>query len=156
MKILDLFKIPSETQTDNRIYLKNIIENLDLSSKDNKVLDTLSFGPISVRKSHQKQGYGKLIINYTLQKAKEMGYPFVLIAGNPNYYHRFGFESASKYDIYLEGMNQTEEADFFMIKVFDKEVVKQYKGVLKFAPCYIVDKEEFEKFDEEFKKKEGQ
>ena len=96
------------------------------------------------------------LVMITLQKAKEMGYPFVLIAGNPNYYHRFGFESASMYNIYLEGMNQAEEADFFMIKVFDKEVVKQYKGVLKFAPCYIVDKEEFEKFDEEFKKKEGQ
>ena len=141
---------------NNKIVASIFYSTSSITTNDNKVLDTLSFGPISVRKSHQKQGYGKLIINYTLQKAKEMGYPFVLIAGNPNYYHRFGFESASKYDIYLEGMNQTEEADFFMIKVFDKEVVKQYKGVLKFAPCYIVDKEEFEKFDEEFKKKEGQ
>lgn len=39
MEILELFKIPSEAHTDNRIYLKNIIENLDLSSKDNKVLE---------------------------------------------------------------------------------------------------------------------
>lgn len=141
---------------NNKIVASIFYSTSSITTNDNKVLDALSFGPISVRKSHQKQGYGKLIINYTLQKAKEMGYSFVLISGNPNYYHRFGFESASKYDIYLEGMNQAEEADFFMIKVFDKEVVKQYKGVLKFAPCYIVDKEEFEKFDEEFKGKEGQ
>ena len=39
MKIIDLFKIPSEAQTDNRIYLKDIIENLELSSKDNKILE---------------------------------------------------------------------------------------------------------------------
>ena len=141
---------------NNKIVASIFYSTSSITTNDNKVLDTLSFGPISVRKSHQKQGYGKLIINYTLQKAKEMGYPFVLITGNPNYYHRFGFESASKYNIYLEGMNQSEEADFFMIKVFDIEKVKQYKGVLKFAPCFIVDKDEFEKFDEEFKKKEGQ
>ena len=89
-----------------------------------------------------------------LEKAKEMGYPFVLITGNPNYYHKFGFESASKYNIYLEGMVQSKEADFFMIKVFDKEKVKQYKGIFKDAPCFMVDKEEFEKFDKEFEKME--
>ena len=142
--------------TENNIIVASIFYfTSSVTTKDNKVLDTLSFGPISVRKTHQKQGYGKLIINYTLQKAKEMGYPFVLITGNPNYYHKFGFESASKYNIYLEGMDQSKEADFFMIKVFDKEKVKQYKGVFKDAPCFMVDKEEFEKFDKEFEKNGG-
>lgn len=140
---------------NNKIVASIFYSTSSITTKDNEVLDTLSFGPISVRKSHQKQGYGKLIINYTLQKAKEMGYPFVLITGNPNYYHKFGFESASKYNIYLDGMDKNDEADFFMIKIFDKDKVKQYKGIFKDAPCFIVDKEEFGKFDEEFKKKEG-
>lgn len=39
MEILELFKIPNNAQTDNRIYVKNILDNLELSSRDNKILE---------------------------------------------------------------------------------------------------------------------
>lgn len=44
----------------------------------------------------QKQGAGSALVIETLKKAKELGFKAVLITGNPDYYHRFGFSSATK------------------------------------------------------------
>lgn len=35
-----------------------------------------------------------------MNRAKEMGFNEILITGNPNYYKKYGFESASKYNIF--------------------------------------------------------
>lgn len=64
-----------------------------------------------------------------MNKAKELGYPAIVITGNPEYYRRFGFESASKYGIYYEGMDKNEELTFFMIKFLDKKRTMKLKGI---------------------------
>jgi predicted N-acetyltransferase YhbS len=51
----------------------------------------LMFGPIAVDPDHQGQGLGRALIEFTLKKAQSMGYPAVLITGNPDYYKKFGF-----------------------------------------------------------------
>lgn len=50
---------------------------------------------------YQKKGYGEKLIKFTMNRAKEMGFNEILITGNPNYYKKYGFESASKYNIFL-------------------------------------------------------
>lgn len=121
----------------------------------------LIFGPVSVLPSFQKKGYGTQIIEYTLGLAEKLGYTAVIITGSPDYYGRFGFEPCSLYDIYYEGMPKTEPAPFFMIKVFDKEKVKNLSGVYSDPKCYFVSDEDVEAFDKKFPakekvKKEGQ
>ena len=65
--------------------------------KDGKACDdVIGFGPLSVLPEKQKQGVGSALVKETLTKAKELGYKAVLITGNPEYYHRFGFSSATK------------------------------------------------------------
>lgn len=85
-----------------------------------------------------------------MEKATEMGIPLILICGNPDYYHRFGFESASRYGIFYEGMDKTEESPFFMIKVLDAEKSKDIKGVYSDPECYQVKDEDMEQFDKRF------
>ena len=113
----------------------------------------LIFGPVSVHPEYQKRGYGKALINYTLEKAKKLGYPAVVITGNPDYYSKFGFVPASRYGIYYEGMDKNEEAPFFMIKVLNEDKIKNLKGVYSEPSCYIVDENELEEFDKRFPKK---
>lgn len=112
--------------------------------------EILLFGPVSVLPSYQKKGYGESLINFTIQKAKQLGYPAIVITGNPAYYKKFGFESASKYEIYYEGMNQQEEFPFFMIKVLDKSKIEDLKGVYTDPPCYQIVEEAVEAFDKQF------
>ena len=81
-------------EKDNKI-IANIVYAKSKITQDNGITkDILIFGPISVLPEYQKKGYGSYIIKYTMNKAKEMGYTEIAITGNPDYYHRFGFESA--------------------------------------------------------------
>jgi putative acetyltransferase len=132
----------------NIVYAKGILE-LDSGGK----MELLLFGPVSVQPECQGKGYGKKIIKFTLNKAKELGYPAVVITGNPEYYVRFGFESASKYGIYYAGMDRKEEAPFFMIKVLNQEEIKFLQGTYYEPECYLVDQEELEVFDKRFSPK---
>ena len=78
-------------------------------------------GPVAVDKNFQNLGYGSKLIEFTLNMANDMDIPFVFVVGDENYYRRFGFESASKYNFYLKGTDATEENPFFMIKIFDED-----------------------------------
>ena len=45
----------------------------------------LLFGPVAVSPAHQHRGIGQHLIEFSMQKATELGYPFILITGNPAY-----------------------------------------------------------------------
>jgi predicted N-acetyltransferase YhbS len=62
----------------------------------------ICFGPIGIRPDYQGTGLGQKLIEYSLEEAKKLGYTAVFITGNHKYYQCFGFESASKYGIYLD------------------------------------------------------
>ncbi len=114
----------------------------------------LMFGPIAVDPDHQGQGLGRALIEFTLKKAQSMGYPAVLITGNPDYYKKFGFFPARKHGIFLEGIDPHEEAPFFMIKILDGAKAVGLKGVFHHPKCYLTDPSEVEAFDKHFPKKE--
>lgn len=121
-----------------------------------KIIDALNLGPVCVHPEYQKQGYGKKIIEFTLEKAKQMNFPFVIVIGDENYYCRFGFEFATNYDIHYSGVEKEDESPFFMIKVFDKDKVDAIAGIFTESEVFNINEEEFEEFDSKFppKKKE--
>lgn len=127
-----------------------IIANIVYAKAKVDEYPVIIFGPVSVLPEHQGKGCGKKIISYTLDKARELGYPLVLITGNPDYYKKYGFESASKYGIFYEGMDKNEEFPFFMVKILDIEKAKPIRGTYADPDVYKVDKKEVEEFDKDF------
>lgn len=63
----------------------------------------LTFGPISVAPEHQRQGYGKALIEASFCRAAELGYDAVVIFGSPANYVARGFQSCKRHNICLEG-----------------------------------------------------
>lgn len=59
----------------------------------------LNFGPVSVLPKYQKQGIGSALLNYSVKRAKELGYGAIFFFGHPTYYPRFGFEDAKTFGI---------------------------------------------------------
>ena len=116
-------------------------------------------GPIAIDSAYQKHGYGSKLIGYTLKLAEEMGIPFVFVIGDENYYSRFGFESASKYNLFLEGTDYDEENPFFMIKIMDNNrnafKNKDYdKAIFSNPKVFDVDEDIVDEFDKNFEYKE--
>ncbi|MFU1477349.1 GNAT family N-acetyltransferase [Roseovarius sp. C7] len=52
----------------------------------------LLLGPVAVHPTRQGEGLGGLLIHGSLEKAREQGWPRVMLVGDAPYYARFGFE----------------------------------------------------------------
>lgn len=115
-------------------------------------IDAVVLGPISIHESYQNNGLGSKLIKSTLDLAESQGIPFVFVIGDEDYYHRFGFESASKYGIFLEGTQADDECSFFMINVFDESDLKS--GIFHNPKVFDVDEDEVDEFDKRFEFKE--
>ena len=116
----------------------------------------ITFGPISISPKFQNKQIGSKLIRISLQKAAKMGYSAVFITGDENYYSRFLFESASKYNIHLEGISVEDEAPFFMVRCLKEDTLDNVSGYFVFNDCYNVDEKDVDEFDKKFpyKKKE--
>lgn len=137
-------------EIDNKIIANIVYAKGKLKLENGNIREILIFGPVSVLPKYQKKGYGEKLINYTIEKAKELGFDTIVIMGNPNYYKKFGFESCSKYKIYYEGLDKNEEAPFFMIKILNDNNIENLKGIYSAPDCYKVDEKELEEFDKKF------
>ncbi len=120
---------------------------------DEKV-DAVVLCPISIHRNYQNQGLGSKLIGFTLDLARREGIPFVLVIGDENYYHRFGFELASKYNVFLDGTNTNEECLFFMIKIFDESSLKNKLGTFHNPCVFDVDESDVDEFDRQFEYRE--
>lgn len=121
---------------------------------NNEVGDAVVLGPVAIATTHQNQGYGTKLISHTLNLAKDMDIDYVFVVGDENYYKRFGFESASKYNLFLEGTDTDEECPFFMIKIFDVDKLNYQKGIFVNPDVFNVDENDVNEFDRQFEYKE--
>ncbi len=64
--------------------------------------EIVTFGPVSVLPEHQRKGYGKILIEYSLKCAAELGYEAVVIIGSPANYVSSGFQCCRKYNVCVE------------------------------------------------------
>ena len=137
-------------KNDGRIVAHIAYAKGSLETEDGRTVDSLIFGPVSVLPECQGRGYGDKLIRFTLEKAREMGYPTVVITGSPDYYSRFGFEPAARHGIYMKGLDPAMDAPFFMVKVLDEEKAASLRGIHADPACYEVDERELEEFDRQF------
>lgn len=115
------------------------------------VHEVIGFGPISVLPEYQRDGIGSMLINHSINKAREMGYVAILICGNPDYYHRFGFKSASEYDI---TMSDGSSFDAFMVLELKEGALKDISGrYYEDDLFHSISDEEFQAYDMHFTKK---
>ena len=146
-------------EKDNKIIAQIAYSTNDVVVNDEKIETVVTLGPVCVHPDYQRRGYGSKIIEYTLEKAKEMDIPYVFTIGDEGFYNRFGFEEASKYGVQFNDV--TGETPFFMIKVLNEDEMENINGIYKDNECFNVDKEELELFDKKFppkkkEKREGQ
>lgn len=91
----------------------------------------LTLGPLAVKPSYQRKGIGKKLIEYGLEKAKELNFEWVALTGG-DYYTQFGFESALKYDIVL-GDNHPENP---YLKIKFLGINRNVSGEIKFCDSF--------------------
>ncbi len=146
---LELVAVCSNKIVGHILYSQGYIKGIDNNT-------FLTFGPLSVSPSLQNKGIGSSLVETSLEKAYDLGVSAVFITGNPDYYSRFGFQSASKYGIYLDGISSDDDCPYFMVKILKKNVLQNMSGIYIFDKCFYVDSSELSEFEKQFpyKKKE--
>jgi predicted N-acetyltransferase YhbS len=130
----------------NIIYSKAKVINLK-----NKEFEVLCMGPIGVLPYYQGQGIGSLLMNYSIEKAKQLGHKAIIIFGNPNYYHRFGFINAKEYGIKTSSGENFEE--FMALDLYDGGL-DGISGKFYEDEIFRIEQGELEMFEKDFPYKE--
>ena len=90
----------------------------------------MGLAPMSVLPSHQRKGIGSRLIRYGLEFLRNAGCPFIIVLGHPEYYPRFGFELASKYQLRSQWEGVPDDA--FLVVVFDNGALPKAGGVARY------------------------
>lgn len=141
-------------EKDGRLIGQNMFMRANIKADDGRDIPIMAMGPICIIPELKRKGYGKILLDYSLEKAKELGCGAVCFEGNIDFYGKSGFTTADKFGIRYHGLPEGEDAPFFLCK----ELIPGYlDGITgKYAPPqgYFVDEAEAEAFDKEFPTKE--
>lgn len=74
-----------------------------LVADDGEVLDTLTFGPLSVLPELQRRGVGKALMAHTIALAAAEGCPAIVIFANPGNYVGSGFRGCKAHRVGIPG-----------------------------------------------------
>ena len=137
-------------EKDGRLIGQNVFVRAEIRADDGRQIPIMTMGPICICNELKRKGYGKILLDYSLEKAKELGCGALCFEGNIAFYGKSGFTYASEYGIRYHGLPQDADASFFLCR----ELIPGYLcGVTgEYAPPqgYFVDEGEAEIFDREF------
>ncbi len=122
----------------------------EITTDDGRSLPIMTFGPISIHPDYQRKGYGKILLDYALDKAAEMGVGAVCMEGNIDFYGKCGFDVASKSGIHYYAEPREEVVPYFLLRQLQEGFLKGVTGVYRTPEGYFVDETEAEEFDRQF------
>lgn len=138
-------------EIDNKIIGNVMYTKSKLVNENGNEKQIITFGPISILPEYQRQGYSRILLEYSFDKALNMGFDTIVIFGNPDNYVSRGFKSCKKYNVCLEG-------DFYptalLIKELKTGVLDGEKWFFCESPVFYNDIEAVKKFDSTFPFKE--
>lgn len=143
---LDLVLEIEDKIIGNVMYTKSKLVNEKGNEKQ-----IITFGPISILPEYQRQGYSRILLEYSFEKALNMGFDTIVIFGNPDNYVSRGFKSCKKYNVCLEG-NIYPTA--LLVKELKTGVLDGEKWFFCESPVFYNDIESVKKFDSTFPFKE--
>ena len=143
-------------EKDGKIIGQNMFMRAVIKADDGRDISIMTMGPICIAPQYQKQGYGKILLDYSLEQAAALGCGALCFEGNIDFYGKSGFTFASEFGIRYHGLPEGEDASFFLCKELIPGYLSGITGEYATPQGYFVSEEEAEAFDRLFpaKKKE--
>ena len=135
---------------DGRIIGQNMFMKTVIDADDGRTIPVLTMGPICIANELKRHGYGKKLLDFSLGKAREMGFGAVLFEGNIGFYGKSGFDYAGKFGIRYHDLPEDADASFFLCLELIPGYLDGITGVYQTPQGYYVDENEAEEFDKSF------
>ncbi len=137
-----------------KIIGQNMFMHAVIKADDGRDIPIITMGPICIANELKRQGYGKILLDYSLEKATEMGFGAICFEGNINFYGKSGFTYASEFGIRYHGLPEGADVSFFLCKELKKGYLDGITGEYAPPQGYFVDEDKAEEFDKQFPPKE--
>lgn len=135
---------------------QNMFMHALISADDGRQIPIMTMGPICIANHLKRQGYGKILLNYSLEKAVQLGCGALCFEGNIGFYGKSGFTFASEFGIRYQGLPEDADASFFLCKELIPGYLNGVTGVYGPPQGYFVDEAAAEEFDRQFPPKKKQ
>jgi len=140
-------------EKDGRLIGQNMFMRAVIKADDGRDIPIMTMGPICIHPDFKRKGFGKILLDYSLEKAASLGCGALCFEGNIGFYGKSGFTYASAFGIRYHGLPEGADASFFLCR----ELIPGYlDGITgEYAPPegYFVDEVEAEEFDKGFPQK---
>lgn len=137
-------------EQNGRLIGQNMFMRTVINSDDGGDIEVLTMGPICITPGLKRRGYGKLLLDYSLERAKEMGFGAVLFEGSIGFYGKSGFDYARSFGIRYHDLPEDADDSFFLCKELIKGYLDKVTGVYQTPGGYYVDDCDVEEFDKSF------
>lgn len=141
-------------EKDGRPIGQNVFVKAKIQSDDGREIPIVTMGPICITPELKRKGYGKKLLDYSLEKAAGMGFGAVCFEGNIDFYGKSGFTFASKFGIRYHGLPEDADSSFFVCRELIPGYLDGIMGEYATPQGYFVDEATAEEFDKAFPHKE--
>ena len=147
-------------EENNRIIGHVMFSKAELVLENGSKKASWTFGPISIHPDYKRKGYGLKLLQYALNKARDMGIGFICMEGNIEFYKHAGFDLASKLNIHYHAEPRESEVPYFLAQELIPGWLKS-NGIAEATYCppkgyFVADEnpDAFEAYEATFPKKE--
>ena len=137
-------------EKDGKLIGQNMFMRATIKADDGRDIPIMTMGPICITPELKRQGYGKILLDYSLKKATELGCGALCFEGNINFYGKSGFTFAKDFGIRYHGLPDGVDSSFFLCKELIPGYLDGITGEYGPPQGYFVNEEEAEEFDKAF------
>ena len=141
-------------EKDGKIIGQNMFMKAVIKADDGRDIPIVTMGPICIANELKRQGYGKILLDYSLEKATGMGFGAICFEGDIGFYGKSGFTYAGEFGIRYHDLPEDADASFFLCKELKKGYLNGVTGEYTPPQGYFVNEDEAEEFDKQFPPKE--
>ena len=144
-------------EKDGELIGQTMFMRARIQADDGRDIPIMTMGPICIAPKYKRQGYGKRLLDHSLERAAALGCGALCFEGNILFYGKSGFTCASDFGIRYHGLPEGADASFFLCRELVPGYLDGVTGVYGPPEGYFVaerDPEAFEAFDAGFPRKE--
>jgi predicted N-acetyltransferase YhbS len=144
-------------EKDGRLIGQNMFVRAAIRADDGRDVPIMTMGPIGIAPEYKRMGYGKRLLDYSIEQAAALGCGALCFEGNIGFYGKSGFTYASDFGIRYHDLPEGADASFFLCRELIPGYLDGITGVYGPPEGYFVaerEPEAFERFDAEFPPKQ--
>lgn len=141
-------------EKDGKLIGQVMYVRTSIQKDDGGELPIMTLGPIGIHPDYKRQGYGKALLDYSMEKAAAMGAGALCFEGNIDFYGKSGFVVASTMGVHYYEEPRDAVVPYFLCRELQKGYLSGISGIYRTPQGYFVDDKEAEAFDKSFPAKE--